>query len=175
MYAEKTNLGTCGLSEGSDQPAHSRCLIRIFTGRHLGYTGMHSFFMRTTKTMTRLCECGGWLESSSDVNVRQTVRFLMLRLVWGICKVFHADDRSPLTKMFFFFFFFKSVPADTQHQNDVVSTSMRREHVASTFDTTSFSRCVPTGVLCLFWYVLTYVRATFHILNVAKLEIISGK
>ena len=32
---QKTNLRTCAPSENSDQPAHSRSLIRIFTGRIL--------------------------------------------------------------------------------------------------------------------------------------------
>ena len=36
---EKTHLRTCPPSEDSDQPAHSRSLIRIFTGRILDSQG----------------------------------------------------------------------------------------------------------------------------------------
>ena len=41
----ETYLRTCAPSEDSDQPAHSRRLIRIFTGRKLDSQEC-SFFMR---------------------------------------------------------------------------------------------------------------------------------
>ena len=40
---------------------------------HLGYSGMQSFFMRTTKTLIRLCGCAGWFESSLGAYVRRYV------------------------------------------------------------------------------------------------------
>ena len=46
---KRTGLRTSVPSEDSDQPAHSRSLIRIITGRNLDSQGCR-FFMRTTKT-----------------------------------------------------------------------------------------------------------------------------
>ena len=37
---QKTHLPTCALSEDSDQPVHSRSLIRIFTGHILDSQGV---------------------------------------------------------------------------------------------------------------------------------------
>ena len=48
------------------------------------------------------------------------------------------------------------IPAGTQHQNDVVSTSMRRDHVASTLIRRHFNVVCPLG------YVLLYKRMYFH-------------
>ena len=50
---QKTYLLPCAPSEDSDQPAHSRSLIRIFTG-HIWIARMQSFFMRATKTLIKL-------------------------------------------------------------------------------------------------------------------------
>ena len=47
-------------SEDSDQPAHSRSLIRIFTGRIL-IARMQSFIMLTTTTLIRLRGCADCL------------------------------------------------------------------------------------------------------------------
>ena len=40
-------------------------------------------------------------------------------------------------------------PAGTQHQNDVVSTSMRRDHVASTLIRRHFNVVCPLGIIAL--------------------------
>ena len=55
-------------SEDSDQPARSRSLIRIFTGRSLDCERC-SFFIRTKKTLIRLRRCSSWFESSLDARV----------------------------------------------------------------------------------------------------------
>ena len=39
----------------------------------------------------------------------------------------------------------RTIPAGTQHQNDVVSTSMRRDHVASTLIRRHFNVVCPLG------------------------------
>ena len=46
---QATYLRTCAPSEDSDQTAHVRSLIRIFTGR-ISDSQMQSFSMRTMKT-----------------------------------------------------------------------------------------------------------------------------
>ena len=53
---QKAHLRTCAHSEDSDQTAHSRSLIRTFTGRTLDRQEcrIQNFFMRTTKTLIRL-------------------------------------------------------------------------------------------------------------------------
>ena len=43
----------------------------------------------------------------------------------------------------------EEVPAGTQHQNDVVSTSMRRDHVASTLIRRHINVVCPLGVASL--------------------------
>ena len=47
-------LRTYAPCEDSDQRAHSRSLIRIFTCHILDSQGCKDFFMRTTKTLIRL-------------------------------------------------------------------------------------------------------------------------
>ena len=60
--------------EDSDQPAHSRILIRIFTWYILDSLECKvSFFMRTPKTQISLRGCAGWFESSFGTHVRRYV------------------------------------------------------------------------------------------------------
>ena len=60
---------TCAPSDDSDQPAHPRSPMWIFTGRIYGWPMMQGFFMRTTKTLIRLRGCAGWFESSLGAHV----------------------------------------------------------------------------------------------------------
>ena len=46
---QETNLRTCAPREDSDQTAHTRSLIRIFTGRILDYQGRKVFSCRQRK------------------------------------------------------------------------------------------------------------------------------
>ena len=64
-------LHVCTLSEYSDQTAHSRSLIRIFTGHILKRQKMPNFFKRTTITLLRLGGYAGWSESLLAAHVRK--------------------------------------------------------------------------------------------------------
>ena len=68
----KRNFGRAP-SEDSDQPAHSRSLIRIFTGAFWIATDTKVFFMRTMKTLIRLRGCVDCFESSLGANARRYV------------------------------------------------------------------------------------------------------
>ena len=74
---QETYLRICAHSEDADQPAHSRSLIILFTGRILD-SQRCSVFMRTTKTLVRLCGCAGWFESSLGAYVRRYVSSSLL-------------------------------------------------------------------------------------------------
>ena len=64
---DKTNKITCAPSEDSDQPGHPPSLIRVFAVRSMGSQGQ-ALFMRTAKTLIKLCRCPGWAESSSGAH-----------------------------------------------------------------------------------------------------------
>ena len=64
---------TCAPSVDSDQPAHSRSLIRIFNGQTLASQGYNE------KTLIRLRWCAGWIESSLGAHAR---RYVFSR--WGL-------------------------------------------------------------------------------------------
>ena len=64
----KTYLQKCAPSEDSDQPAHSRSLIRIFTGRILDSQGCEVSSWRQRKLW-----CAGWFESSFSAHFRRDV------------------------------------------------------------------------------------------------------
>ena len=69
-----------GPSEDSDQPAHSRSLIKIFTGRildSLGYKVFHAEYFDQTARMRKLI----W---DSVGRTYQTVHFLSLRLICSV-------------------------------------------------------------------------------------------
>ena len=72
-------LRTCAPCEDSGQPAHSRRLIRIFTGRNLDSQGCTG------------CGCAGWFESLLGVHVR--------RYVFWRCVSFHSFIRSISAKL----------------------------------------------------------------------------
>ena len=74
----KCTFRTCAPSEDSYQPGHLCSLMRIFVGCILNRPRMQSFFMRSTKTLIRLCRCAGWFESSLGAHVR---RYIMLQLI----------------------------------------------------------------------------------------------
>ena len=61
----------CAHSEDSDQPAHSRSLIRIFTERILDNQG--KFLHADNETFTRRRKRAEWFKSSSDAHVRRYV------------------------------------------------------------------------------------------------------
>ena len=75
-----TLLRTRAPSEDSDQTAHSRSLIRIFTGRILDCQWCKVFFQRTTRTVIRLSRIYRliWVFVGRTC---QMVRFLTLRLI----------------------------------------------------------------------------------------------
>ena len=60
---QKTYIRTYAPSEDSDQTAHSRSLIRIFTGHSLDSQGCQVSSSEQL-TMIRLCGYAGWSESS---------------------------------------------------------------------------------------------------------------
>ena len=57
QQGQKTYLRTCAPSEDSDQTAHSRSLIRIFTGRNLDSQGCNRFHRAENENLTRLRGC----------------------------------------------------------------------------------------------------------------------
>ena len=63
---------TCAPSEDSDQPAHSRSLIKILTGRILDSQGC-KFPLSEQRRQIRLWGCEGWFESSLGAHVRRYV------------------------------------------------------------------------------------------------------
>ena len=69
---QKTYLWISAPSEDSDQTAHSRSLIRIFTGRILDSHGckVSSWWQ---KTLLILRGCAGWFESSLPAHVRRYI------------------------------------------------------------------------------------------------------
>ena len=70
----KENVPTSAPSEDSDQPVHSRSLIRIFTGCMLDSQGYKvSVYMQTMKTLIRLCEYAGSFNSSFGAHIRRYV------------------------------------------------------------------------------------------------------
>ena len=77
----------CAPSEDSDQPAHARSLIRIFTRRFLDSQGC-KVSSRWQWRLIRLRGCAGWFEVSLSAHVRRYVIF------------------SLFCQFFFFFFFF---------------------------------------------------------------------
>ena len=52
------------------------------------------------------------------------------------------------------------LPAGTQYQNDVVSTSMRRDHVASTLTRRHFNVVCPLGLSCI--YTLNFLSLFYN-------------
>ena len=79
---QKTYLLTCAPSEDSDQPAHSRRLIGIFTVSIVDSQGCKCFFfffffffflMRTTKTLIRLRDSAGCFENLLGIHNRRYV------------------------------------------------------------------------------------------------------
>ena len=72
LQSQKTYLLTCAPSEDSDQPAHSRSLIRIFTERILDSQGC-KVSSCGQKTLIRLHGCAGCFESSFGAHVRRYV------------------------------------------------------------------------------------------------------
>ena len=66
-------IRTCARSEDSDQPVHSRSLIRIFTRRILNSQECNILFLRTTKTLVRLRVGTGSFASSLGCHVRKYV------------------------------------------------------------------------------------------------------
>ena len=90
---QKTYLRACAPSEDSDQTAHSRSLIRIFTGRILNSQGCN--FLRSdnedsnqTALMRRLI----WVFGGCTC---QKVRFLTLRLIQ--CKILYSVSHNLIT------------------------------------------------------------------------------
>ena len=74
-YRPKTYLMTCAhktktSNEDSDQPAHTRSLIRVFIVRIKKHHWLSK--IRTVKILTRLRECAGWSESSLSEHAGRT-------------------------------------------------------------------------------------------------------
>ena len=69
---QKKDLWTCAPSEDSDQPAHSRSLIRIFTVRILDSQGW-KVSSCGQRRLTRLRGCAGWFASPLGPHVRRYI------------------------------------------------------------------------------------------------------
>ena len=78
----------CAPSEDSDQPAHSRSLIRIFTGRILDRQEC-KVSSRGQGRLIRLCGSAGWFESWLGAHIRKYVSHvvapILLRISWQNC------------------------------------------------------------------------------------------
>ena len=65
--------------EDSDQPAHTRSLIRVFDGRSMG-SQARNFFRRKTKAWVRLCESVDCFESSLYAHVTCTLCWISIQM-----------------------------------------------------------------------------------------------
>ena len=108
----ETYLWTCALIEDSAQPAHSRSLIRIFTGRiWIPKDAVSS----CGQILIRLRGYAGWFESLFSAHVRWSV--------YSCCGSYTFDLQHCRLKrdtinvwVFFFFFFFFFFPQSSQRQ-----------------------------------------------------------
>ena len=69
----KTRLRAYADSEGPDQPAHSRSLIRAFTVRCQSNWILHRMYEWRANAWMMVCACAGWSESAHFAHVRRHV------------------------------------------------------------------------------------------------------
>ena len=98
---QKTYFWTCVPRETSDQPAHSRSLIGIFTGRILDSQGCKVFSCRKSRLWSDCVDAQAKFESLLDANAR---RYVFSRCGSNEKDRDHWDDSNHITKPYLYNF-----------------------------------------------------------------------